>query len=191
MGTLVGALSDMIGSFSAPGGGGGGAGISRVGGDDADYYADYASGVGGRGDDYDYGSGGGLRYRARTNAQSRSSGYGHGGSHKGGGYGHSGGGHKGGYGSHSGGYHSGHSGGGYGHSSGGYGKKDECCPLVVDALCLAAILGAIAGAALLLNQVIMLEITPPGRRKRRSVVSYIGVNSLASAITSGERVHVD
>ena len=62
---------------------------------------------------------------------------------------------------------------------------------MVDALCLAAILGAIAGAALLLNQVIMLEITPPGRRKRRSVVSYIGVNSLASAITSGEQVHVD
>ena len=40
-----------------------------------------------------------------------------------------------------------------GHSASGYGKKDECCPLVVDFLCLAAILFAIAGATLFLNQV--------------------------------------
>ena len=90
----------------------------------------------------------------------------------------------------SGGYHSGHSGGGYGHSSGGYGKKDECCPLVVDALCLAAILGAIAGAAALLNQVIMLEImTGKRRRKKRSNVGYVGDSSIAYAIHSGELVN--
>ena len=76
----------------------------------------------------------------------RSSGYGHG--HKGG--------HHSSYGGHS---------SGYGHS-GGYGKKDECCPLVVDLLCLAAILGAIAGAAALLARVIQIEIMAPGKRKR-------------------------
>ena len=86
----------------------------------------------------------------------------------------------------SGGYgHSSHS--SYGHSSGGYGKKEECCPLVVDALCLAAILGAIAGAAALLNQVIMLEITGRRRRKKRSIAVYVGGASFASAIHSGER----
>ena len=111
------------------------------------------------------------------------------------GYGHGHGGHSG-YGGHSGhsGYgghsaHGGHS-SGYGHSghSGGYGKKDECCPLVVDLLCLAAILGAIAGASLLLNQVIMLEImTGKRRRKKRSNVAYVGDSSIAYAIHSGER----
>ena len=39
-----------------------------------------------------------------------------------------------------------------GHSASGYGKE-ECCPLVVDLLCLAAILFAILGATLFLNQV--------------------------------------
>ena len=69
------------------------------------------------------------------------------------------------------GYHSGndrtdrHS--GYGsHSGSGYGKE-ECCPLVVDALCLAAILGAIAGAAVLLARVFQIELTNVGRRKKR------------------------
>ena len=50
------------------------------------------------------------------------------------------------------------------HSGGGY-HDDKCCPLVVDFLCLAAILGAIAGAALLLARVIQIEIMA-GRRKR-------------------------
>ena len=78
--------------------------------------------------------------------------------------------------------HSGHSGGGYGHSGGGYGGhsggfsghsghsghgKDECCPLVVDAICLAAILGSIAGASFLLARVIQIEIMTGGRKKKR------------------------
>ena len=58
-----------------------------------------------------------------------------------------------------------------GHSASGYGKKEECCPLVVDLLCLAAILFAIAGAAFFLMRVIQIELTMvpanPGRRKRR------------------------
>ena len=98
-----------------------------------------------------------------------SSGYGHSG------YGHSGSGHSGyghsgssygaidkqsGYGGHQD-HYGGHS--GYGHS-GGY-HEEKCCPLVVDFLCLAAILGAIAGAALLLARVIQIEIMA-GRKKR-------------------------
>ena len=45
-----------------------------------------------------------------------------------------------------------------GHSSdggSGYGGgKEECCALVVDFLCVLAILASIAGAALFLNQVV-------------------------------------
>ena len=56
-----------------------------------------------------------------------------------------------------------------GYSSSGYGYgKEECCPLVVDFLCVVVLLFAIGGAALLLNQVIMITIMPPGRRRRRS-----------------------
>ena len=91
------------------------------------------------------------------------SGYGHSdsgyGNDKSSGYGHSGGhGHSGGYG------HSDHYGGHSGY--GGYHEEDKCCPLVVDFLCLAAILGAVAGAALLLQRVIQIEIMAPGKRKR-------------------------
>ena len=42
---------------------------------------------------------------------------------------------------------------GYGGHSGSGHAKDECCPLVVDFLCLLAIVTSIAGAALFLNQV--------------------------------------
>ena len=91
------------------------------------------------------------------------SGLGHSGYGHNSGYGHSGYGHSGsGYGSDHKDHYGGHS--GHGHSGGGY-HDDKCCPLVVDALCLAAILGAIAGAALLLARVIQIEIMP-GRRKR-------------------------
>ena len=45
--------------------------------------------------------------------------------------------------------HGGHS----GHSASGYGKKEECCPLVVALLCLAAILFSIFLAALFLSRV--------------------------------------
>ena len=67
--------------------------------------------------------------------------------------------------------HSGY--GGYGsHSGSGYGGgKETCCPLVVDALCLAAILGAIAGAAVLLARVFQIELT--GRRKKRFAESEV------------------
>ena len=62
----------------------------------------------------------------------------------------------------------GHSGGNFehsGHSGGGYGHKDQCCPLVFDALCFAVILSSIAGASVLLSRVIQIEIMA-GRRKR-------------------------
>ena len=52
--------------------------------------------------------------------------------------------------------HSGY--GGYGsHHDHGYGKE-ECCPLVVDLLCLAAIMFAIAGATFLLQRLLMIEL---------------------------------
>ena len=52
---------------------------------------------------------------------------------------------------HYGGHHSGY------HEHHDY-HEDKCCPLVVDALCLAAILGAIAGATVLLQRVFMVEL---------------------------------
>ncbi len=62
---------------------------------------------------------------------------------------------------------------GFGHHSGyghGYGHHDDCCPLVVDLLCLIALLGAIGAAALFLERVIQIEIMMqgPGRRRRRN-----------------------
>ena len=54
-------------------------------------------------------------------------------------------------------HYGGHSGGGYHEHSGSY-HDEKCCPLVVDALCLAAILGAIAGATVLLQRVFMVEL---------------------------------
>ena len=95
---------------------------------------------------------------------SRSSGHGHSGGHSG-----YGGGHSGGY-NHGHSAHGGHS-SGYGHSGGhssGYGKKEECCPLVVDLLCLAAILASIAAATVLLGRVIQIQIMT-GRRRKRSL----------------------
>ena len=64
---------------------------------------------------------------------------------------------------------------GYSHSSDdgrhglkhGHTEEEECCPLVVDFLNLAAIIFSIAGAALLLSQVIAIEIM--AGRKRRSL----------------------
>ena len=51
-------------------------------------------------------------------------------------------------------HYGGHS--GY-HEHHGY-HEDKCCPLVVDALCLAAILGAIAGATFLLQRTFQIEL---------------------------------
>ena len=72
----------------------------------------------------------------------------------------------------------GHSGGYSGHSfRSGYSEGEECCPLVVDILCLTAILGAIGGAAVLLARLIQVELcrladgtivnAPCNRRRRK------------------------
>ncbi len=98
------------------------------------------------------------------------SGYGHGG--HGGGYGHSG--HGGGYG-HSSGY-GGHS-SGYGSHSGYGHDKEECCPLVIDALCLFVLLGAIGAAALFLERVINIEIMMGGRRRKRELELVIATGT--------------
>jgi hypothetical protein len=68
-----------------------------------------------------------------------------------------------GYGGHGG--HGGH--GGYGGTS-YHSVKEPCCPLVVDPLCLLAILGGIAAATYLLNIVITMKL---GRRKKRADAS--------------------
>jgi uncharacterized membrane protein len=59
-----------------------------------------------------------------------------------------------------------HSGGGY--STGGYssGGGSECCPLVIDPLTLTAILGFIAAATFLLQQLIVMTIMGRKRKKR-------------------------
>ena len=44
------------------------------------------------------------------------------------------------------------------HYGGHDGNDDKCCPLVVDPLCLLAILAAIAGAAVLLQRVLQVEL---------------------------------
>ncbi len=46
-----------------------------------------------------------------------------------------------------------------------YDKEHECCPLVVDAICLFTLLGAIAAATFFLENLINIEIT--GKRRRR------------------------
>lgn len=55
------------------------------------------------------------------------------------------------------------SGSGYGHSSGS--GSIPCCPLVVDPLTLAAILGLLTGGTVLLSMLISASL---GRRKKRS-----------------------
>ena len=66
-------------------------------------------------------------------------------------------------------------GGGHGHH-GGHGYKEECCPLVIDYLCLALILGSIAAATVFLNQVIQVEIMMVRRRRKRED-SFAGIFS--------------
>ena len=51
-------------------------------------------------------------------------------------------------------HHGGHS--GYHHHSGYH--EDHCCPLVVDALCLVALLGAVAGATTFLARTFQIEL---------------------------------
>lgn len=72
------------------------------------------------------------------------------------------------------GYGYGHS--GYGHSGHGGGSyKEKCCPLVIDTLCVLAILGAIAAATLFLNPLIVMNL---GKRRRR--------RDLTSSLFNGE-----
>ena len=61
-------------------------------------------------------------------------------------------------------HHSGHGGHHY-----NYYDDDKCCPLVVDFLCLVAVLFSLTVATLTLNQVIILEIMGRRRRKRGAV----------------------
>jgi hypothetical protein len=74
---------------------------------------------------------------------------------------------------------------GYGGHSGGYDdhKEEECCPIVVDLICLAAILGALAAATVLLGRVIQIEITG---RKKRSFMSFVDNVTYPSWLVSGE-----
>ena len=88
----------------------------------------------------------------------------------------------------------------HGHSDYDYPYNDEeCCPLVVDLLCLAAIIASIAGATVLISRLMMIELcmimgvaingqtcpNPGGRRRRRrrgiafSELVHGGKNSLA------------
>ena len=77
-----------------------------------------------------------------------------------------------------------------GHSASGYGKKEECCPLVVDLLCLVAILFAIAGATFFLQRVIQIELTMVGRRrKRRSLGVRNGDRWYLDLVAAGRRLH--
>lgn len=119
------------------------------------------------------------------------SGYGHnshGGGHSGYGKGHQSKGHHA-SGSGYGGYHSGsgsgygHSGGfghhGYGHGGHGHKKKKDCCPLVVDPLTLAALMGAIGVATGFLNTLITMNISKRRRRRRQDgesepLVPFVG-----------------
>ncbi len=47
-----------------------------------------------------------------------------------------------------------------------YWEAEDCCPLVVDVLCLIVLVGAIGLAAVFLERVIQIEIMMQGPRKR-------------------------
>ena len=82
------------------------------------------------------------------------------------------------YGGHSG-YH--HHSDHYGGHSGHY-HEEKCCPLVVDTLCVVALLGAIAGATFLLTRTFQIELCNLAgqgidncvrrRRRRRALVGH-------------------
>ena len=92
------------------------------------------------------------------------------------------------YGHHDHGY--GHHDHGYGHHDHGYGHhhsyKKECCPLVVDPLTLAALLGALAAASFLLSQVIATTLRKK-KRKRRSQIET-GIERILDLAVSGKVV---
>ena len=75
-------------------------------------------------------------------------------------------------------HYGGHS--GYHHHSGHY-HDDKCCPLVVDTLCVAALLGAIAGATFLLARTFQIELCNlagqginncVGRRRKKRAIGH-------------------
>ena len=77
-------------------------------------------------------------------------------------------------------HYGGHS--GYHHHS-GHGYHDEkCCPLVVDSLCLAAVLGAIAGATVLLQRTFQVELCN---------VNNVAVTLFVNACRNGRRKRSD
>lgn len=55
---------------------------------------------------------------------------------------------------------------GYGHSGYGDSYKEECCPLVIDTLCLIAIIASTLAASAFLNRVIQRTDLINGRKKR-------------------------
>ena len=54
----------------------------------------------------------------------------------------------------------------------GYGGA-QCCPLVVDAICLAAILGSIAGASVLIARTMQIEITNVRRKRSLPFTEFV------------------
>jgi hypothetical protein len=56
--------------------------------------------------------------------------------------------------------------------SSSYGGKEKCCPLVVDPLALAVLLGFIAAATFFLNNLIIVNISK--KRKKRQAVGNEG-----------------
>ncbi len=69
-------------------------------------------------------------------------------------------------------------------SGSGYGgDDDDCCPLVVDAFCLFALLAATGAAALFLGRVIQIEIMM-GRRRRRSLGGALRTGELEAKIAN-------
>ena len=128
-------------------------------------------GYGRQGSDYNSHSGHGSGYGGHgTGYRGHGSGYGgHGSGH---------GGHGSGYGNQNSGYdgHDSYGYGGHGGHSSGYGHHGlsghkECCVLVVDPLTLAAFIMFIGGATFILNRLIIDNI-PPGKRKRRRKRSH-------------------
>ena len=49
----------------------------------------------------------------------------------------------------------------------------QCCPLVVDAICLAAILGSIAGASVLIARTMQIEITNVRRKRSLPFTEFV------------------
>ena len=59
------------------------------------------------------------------------------------------------------------------HNSEPYHEEEKCCPLVVDPLCVGAILLSIAGATLLLARTFQIELTMVRRKRSLPYKSYL------------------